>query len=43
MATTASGRIWWKTRPSRATNPKAEDPNKGGRILPDAGKARVNT
>ena len=28
---------------SKATSLKAEDPNKGDHILPDAGKARVNT
>ena len=32
-----------KTRPSKATNLKTEYPNKGDHILPDAGKARVNT
>lgn len=43
MATMAFGRIWWKTRPSKATNLKTEYPNKGGHFLPQAGKATVNT
>ena len=43
MATMAFGRIWWKTRLSKAKNLKTEYPNKGDHILPDAGKARVNT
>lgn len=43
MATMAFGRIWWKTRPSKATNLKTEYPNKGGHFLPKAGKATVNT
>ena len=29
MATMAFGRIWWKTRPSKAKNLKTEYPNKG--------------
>ena len=38
MATMAFGRIWWKTRPSKAKNLKTEYPNKGGHFLPKCRK-----
>ena len=38
MATMAFGRIWWKTRPSKAKNLKTEYPNKGGHFLPECRK-----